>query len=184
MPGIFQSRNAMSKGRPVASASFAQAMAASPELAVTTSKLMLPSSPARICRACSLSSTTSMRRPRRSGSGNSARCLVRPSPRPSRAVNQKVLPWPGVLSTPTSPPISPASFLEMASPSPVPPYLRVVEVSACSNDRKRRDCCSWVNPIPVSWTSKRMRTPVASRAASSTRMTISPSSVNLTALLP
>ena len=46
------------------------------------------------------------------------------------AVNQKVEPWPGVLSTPIWPPISSTSCLEIASPNPVPPYLRVVEPSA------------------------------------------------------
>ena len=40
------------------------------------------------------------------------------------------LPLPGVLSTPTVPPISSASCLLMTSPSPVPPYLRVVDGSA------------------------------------------------------
>ena len=40
---------------------------------------------------------------------------------PTTAVNQNVLPLPGSLSTPTSPPISCASFLEIARPRPVPP---------------------------------------------------------------
>jgi hypothetical protein len=38
-------------------------------------------------------------------------------------LNQNVLPMPGVLSAPASPPISCASFLVMASPRPVPPYF-------------------------------------------------------------
>ena len=45
-------------------------------------------------------------------------------------VNQKVEPCPGTLSTPMSPPISSTSRLQMAKPSPVPPYLRVVDASA------------------------------------------------------
>ena len=40
----------------------------------------------------------------------------------------------------------------MASPSPVPPYRRVVEVSACSNASKTSTCLSGGIPIPVSVT--------------------------------
>ena len=43
-----------------------------------------------------------------------------------------------------------ASLLVMARPSPVPPYLRVMVASACSNGVKRRAICSWVKPIPLS----------------------------------
>jgi hypothetical protein len=35
--------------------------------------------------------------------------------------------------TPVSPLIMCVSFLAIANPNPVPPYLRVVEASACSN---------------------------------------------------
>ena len=45
----------------------------------------------------------------------------------------KVEPRPGSLATWISPPRSPAIFREMVSPSPVPPYLRVVAASACWN---------------------------------------------------
>jgi len=38
------------------------------------------------------------------------------------------------LSTHIVPPISSESRLLIARPSPVPPYLRVVELSACEND--------------------------------------------------
>jgi hypothetical protein len=41
------------------------------------------------------------------------------------------------------------SCLLMASPSPVPPYLRVVEASAWEKDSKRRPRCSSVIPIRV-----------------------------------
>jgi len=40
----------------------------------------------------------------------------------------------------------------MESPSPVPPYLRVVEVSACEKAWKSRALCSGVMPIPLSRT--------------------------------
>ena len=43
----------------------------------------------------------------------------------------KVLPFPGSLSTSIDPSIISTSVLEIASPRPVPPYLRDVELSAC-----------------------------------------------------
>ena len=43
----------------------------------------------------------------------------------------------------------------MASPSPVPPYLRVVEPSACVNAWNSPRCASAEMPMPVSVTSKR-----------------------------
>ena len=52
---------------------------------------------------------------------------------PKKAVNQNRLPRSGSLSTPISPPNSSTNCLEIASPSPVPPYLRVLEVSAWVN---------------------------------------------------
>ena len=49
----------------------------------------------------------------------------------------------------------------MASPSPVPPYLRLVDASACWNASKMIFCFSSGMPMPVSETSKRhdRRTP-------------------------
>ena len=42
-------------------------------------------------------------------------------------------PFPGALVMSTrSPPMARASLLDRANPSPVPPYLRVVELSACT----------------------------------------------------
>ena len=52
----------------------------------------------------------------------------------SRAVKKNVEPLPGVLSTVRSPPIRRASLRLITRPSPVPPYFRVVDVSACVND--------------------------------------------------
>ena len=51
-------------------------------------------------------------------------------PSPSLTVNVKMLPTPGWLVTQMSPPISCASRLQMVRPRPVPPYFRVIEVSA------------------------------------------------------
>ncbi|MNP12821.1 hypothetical protein D3C76_1050730 [compost metagenome] len=72
-------------------------------------------------------------------------------------MNQKQLPWPRVLLTPASPPIRVASRLVIASPRPVPPYLRVVETSACSKAWNSFSHCSGLMPMPVSSTSKRSR---------------------------
>ena len=44
-------------------------------------------------------------------------------------VNQNVEPFPSSLSTPTCPPMSSTSCLEMDKPRPVPPYFRVVDPS-------------------------------------------------------
>ena len=100
----------------------------------------------------------------------------------SRTVNQKVLPCPGVLSTPIVPPIIVASRCEMASPSPVPPYFRVVEPSACENAWKRRPWTSGGMPMPVSVTANAEQHGVSvlfdQRGAHHT----SPCSVNLMAL--
>ncbi len=47
----------------------------------------------------------------------------------SRAVNQNMLPSPGLLLTPIVPPMSSTSRLETANPKPVPPYFRVIDPS-------------------------------------------------------
>src|ERR1700721_4790658 len=46
---------------------------------------------------------------------------------PKVQVNQNLLPLPGSLSNPISPPSNSTNSLEIASPSPVPPYLRVFD---------------------------------------------------------
>ena len=51
-------------------------------------------------------------------------------------------PWPGSLSTPTSPPIIWQNRRVIASPSPVPPYLRVVDASAWVNAWNSFAICS------------------------------------------
>ena len=53
---------------------------------------------------------------------------------PKVALKLKVVPRPGLLATRISPPIISTSRLLMVRPSPVPPYLRVVEVSAWLKD--------------------------------------------------
>jgi len=53
-----------------------------------------------------------------------------------------VLPTPGWLTSLISPPSSRASSRLIARPSPVPPYLRDVEPSACWNASKMICCLS------------------------------------------
>ncbi len=70
----------------------------------------------------------------------------------------------------------------MARPRPVPPYLRVVDESACENDWKRRPMPSGDRPMPVSRTAKVSSTRPSAAGAALTVSTTSPASVNLTAL--
>ena len=133
-------------------------------------------------RFVALSSTTSTRSPARVAADLGAVTTSGSWAWVSGTVNQKVLPAPGSLSTPISPPIAATSWREMASPSPVPPYLRVVEESACEKVSKIRVASSSATPIPVSDTSKRTTSRSASRSASHARTTTSPSAVNFTAL--
>ena len=91
-----------------------------------------------------------------SGCGDSSHCHPRPAPAAPlqrapdrrRAVGvrrgraeagrevEACCPRPGSLSTQMRPPISSTSRAEMARPSPVPPYFRVVEPSACAKASK------------------------------------------------
>ena len=127
----------------------------------------------RMCRFVALSSTTSARKPARVlrfavAVRASAGCL------PSRTVNQKVDPLPGVLVTPMSPSIMEVNCLEIANPNPVPPYLRVVEPSAWLNALNKRACASSETPIPVSLTSKRTTTWASSSLSLETSTKTSP----------
>ena len=65
-------------------------------------------------------------------------------------LNVKVVPTPGLLCTPMAPPINPTRRFAMASPRPVPPYLRAIEPSACSKDSKMRSSLPTGMPMPVS----------------------------------
>ena len=69
-------------------------------------------------------------------------------------VRWNVLPSPGTpaLSAHIVPPIASASRLEIARPSPVPPYLRLVEASAWLNDWNMRPMAAAEMPMPVSVT--------------------------------
>ena len=63
-----------------------------------------------------------------------------------------VLPLPGTLLRRISPPSRCASSRLIASPRPVPPYLRAVPASACWNASKMILCFSGGMPMPVSLT--------------------------------
>ena len=67
-------------------------------------------------------------------------------------VNQNVEPLPSSLSTPIWPPIISTSRLQMARPSPVPPYLRVVDASTCMKAWNSELTRSGGMPMPVSVT--------------------------------
>ena len=100
--GIFQSSRTMSYGALPASAACTCWIADMPPSACPVWKLMPSSMSHMTARAPGKSSTTRIRRPRRSTCGRSSRTEL---PTASWAVNQKVDPSPGTLSTPTSPPI-------------------------------------------------------------------------------
>jgi hypothetical protein len=94
----------------------------------------------------------------------------------------KVEPRPAALSTVIVPSIISTKRLVITRPSPVPPYLRVVEASACTNGWKSRAFCSGVIPMPSS--SNAIRTPgLPSESSSVTRIRIAPFFVNFAALL-
>src|SRR5215207_3427389 len=96
----------------------------------------------------------------------------------------KVEPRPSVDSTQMRPPCSSTIRLAMLNPSPVPPFSRVLDVSACWNSSKMRACWSGVMPGPVSRTRTQNRSaPSSSRSSEiAALMTTSPWSVNLMAL--
>ena len=90
-------------------------------------------------------------------------------------MNQKVLPSPNTLLTPMSPPMSSASRLQMVRPSPVPPYLRVVELSPWKNEEKSRSTTPGFMPMPVSWISTRTSVWSASTTSGRRRTSTEPS---------
>ena len=100
-----------------------------------------------------------------------------------RTVNQKMLPTPGVLVAPASPPISSASCFVIARPRPVPPCVRVVELSPCSNAVNSFGSTSGAMPIPVSCTSKRTSTLSGVVSTAFVRSVTVPVSVNFTAFV-
>ena len=80
------------------------------------------------------------------------------------------------------PPISSERRLLIARPNPVPPYLRVVDESACENDWNSRLMPSADNPMPVSRTANVSSACPSASGCDVTVSTTSPASVNFTAL--
>ncbi|KAF5055013.1 hypothetical protein DSECCO2_382030 [anaerobic digester metagenome] len=86
------------------------------------------------------------------------------------------------LSTQILPPMSSTSFLEMASPRPVPPNSRVVEESAWAKLSKMASTLEEGMPMPVSRISKRQHGAPSSMTDSPTARVTPPRLVNLMAL--
>ena len=96
--------------RPVAEAASATATGCMPQLASCVSSTR---------RLVALSSTTSTLRPGERGRQDSVSEAA--GPRAGQGSNQNLLPAPGSLSRPISPPMTSVRRREMARPSPVPP---------------------------------------------------------------
>ena len=158
LTGRLMSTNTQRYGAPVSRAISIRASASSASRTPSALKPQALSKAVMLFSVTSLSSTTSIRVPLKSRkdavSGTSG--SERPSARFSITMSKlKVVPRFSWLETLISPPISSTSCLEIGKPSPVPPYFRVVEVSACSNGAKILPRFSLAMPIPVSCTSIR-----------------------------
>ena len=90
-------------------------------------------------------------------------------------------PSPTVEDTSMRPPSMRASSLEIDSPSPVPPYLRLVVPSACWNASKIISSLPAGMPMPVSRTANAMNPALSAPDRLTCRVT-PPVSVNFTAL--
>lgn len=132
-PGINRSMSTRSNGRSCSLAMRSSRSAWGPSADSSAERPQIRSCSASMVRWVALSSTTSTRL---SGIGAAAGPCGEASS--SLTVNQKVLPTPGSLSTPISPPMRVVRRRQMASPRPVPPYLRVVEASAWEKGSNRR----------------------------------------------
>ena len=182
MPGIFQSMTTSSNGLSLSALSISSS-ASLPDAARKTSKENDSRISCKISREVALSSTTSTFNPRRSDAGTK-RLFTVSFPIPKSAVKWKVVPLPDSLSIQISPPIIFTRRLLMVSPKPVPPYLRVVEVSAWEKAWNSLACCSGVMPMPVSRTENCRVTLSSDLFDILVVTTISPFSVNFIALFP
>ncbi|PMQ08393.1 hypothetical protein JaAD80_27185 [Janthinobacterium sp. AD80] len=99
-----------------------------------------------------------------------------------RQMKRKSEPLPSSLFTLSSPPIRSTMRRQMARPSPVPPYLRLVLLSPWEKASKMCSCSTAPMPMPVSRTENSSVTLAASSLALRMDSTTSPSLVNLTAL--
>ena len=122
----------------------------------------------------SFGSTARIRRPFTWLASGDAVPSTRAAGMPRRTVKWNVLPLPSTLSADIRPPIIPTSRDEIARPSPVPPYLRVVELSTWEKAWKIFARDSLGMPTPVSRTEKWRTTSLSPRARRSTWSTTSP----------
>ena len=177
MPGIRTSTMARSNGCPSSAAARSCASASSPPLAVATRNCHSIACSTSTLRSVSLSSAISTFSP---ASDRLAPVAAAPAPPAgsSRAVTVNTEPRPGADSTVSVPPIISASCREITSPSPVPPYLRAVELSACWNGLNSCADTSGAIPMPLSAIVNATRPCSGDETASST----CPRSVNLIAL--
>ena len=97
------------------------------------------------------------------------------------SVNQKVLPTPSSLSTPSSPPMAVTSCWQIARPRPVPPNRRVVEESAWENGSNSRFRSVFSRPTPGVGDLEPDHQTVGGLTARWARTTTSPVLVNFTA---
>jgi len=176
-----------SYGLPASCASRSAVRPAGPLFAEETTISHCVSISRRIRRLLALSSITRARRPVKSTGAQASSAGVISVCIAKGAVKEKMLPLPSLLSTEIVPPIRSTMDLEMVRPSPVPPYLRVVEESACVNRSKMLWILSAGIPMPVSFT-ENVRSTVfcsvwtADGPVNFTSSMTSPDSVNLTAL--
>ena len=152
-----------------------------PDDAWVTSAPCAVSSSERIDRLSELSSTSRILAPPNAGSRGPDGAVLALAV-PNCAVNENALPIPGSLATATLPCISATSRETIASPSPLPPYLREVEESAWVNALNSRWSLSAGIPIPVSVTVNLSPPAVVESGSGSTNTSTCPCWVNLIAL--
>lgn len=148
MPGIDWSTRTTAYGAASREAGRRIVRAASPEPAVPASIPHPVRYPDRTSRCVALSSTISALVPASPSSWESTPFGACAASAGARTVNQNVLPSPTWLETPQPPPMSEISWPLMARPRPVPPYLRDVDVSACTNGWKIVVSMSGAMPSP------------------------------------
>ena len=157
-------------------------MASGPDATTSTWLASALSGSARISRAAALSSTTSTRSVAQLLRDDSARACgdadSEPDGEEEGAADARL-----AFEPDRARPSAPPAAGEMVSPSPVPPCLRVVDMSACVNGWNSFADCSGVMPMPVSRTENLSCTFSPVRSSSSMFSRISPCSVNFTALL-
>ena len=161
--------------RLVAAAARTAASAASALSTTTGSKPQPSRSSPRTPPLVRLSSTTRIAPPRDRARDRAARASARRACEASD-VKWKVLPAPDLALDPQPPPISSTRRDEIVRPRPVPPYLRVVDPSACAKASKMTAACPSGCPMPVSRTWKCELEPSSTPRASqtSTRTNTSP----------